>query len=59
MTIVYSFSWDDCRYQETTHIQNIVRKTKSVMDFLTRPIKGVHVCIFIDSLKASVENPLS
>lgn len=37
-------------------IQNIGRKTKSVVAFLTRPIKRVHVCIFIDPFKASIEN---
>lgn len=47
-------SRDDCRYQETMHIQNIGSKTKSVMAFLTKPIKRVHVCIFTESLKASI-----
>ena len=38
------------------HIQNIGRKTKSVMAFLTRPIKRVHVFAFLLTLKVPIEN---
>ena len=45
LTIVYSFSWDDCRYQETTHVFKILEGKQRVLwpYFWLGPL---NVCMF-------------